>query len=1216
MSEGNARGIVTALVGLLLVGATVSVPLFRQTDVATPRPASEHHEVHDFDSDPTLEKVEARLWEDPVEAYFAELARFERSERLRALGQTPTSSGSLKSERTRSPGTGGMLPATLAPFFTHAESVRQWLVYHPLSNRSERRFANACRRESEDRENSRAPEATRSPECRYQWPAPTDRLVTAIVAPTMRRGENAESRRGIRVALQTAMLSRGWDWRDEAAVGLTRIPLALTRHRTSGGTRPADKSPGTTGCRYSPASSTVNGSNSVELEVFFETFTHPSGARALVLWLDEVDLTCASDVALVARTLKSWVTKERAPRDKTDKDIARRLQARVSVIGPSSTRILVRWLNAPRLFDKAPGAGTKGAAREQKPTAPLSDGEDVTVYSPVVTVPDDAILREVQDGTGGPTAEEMASGQPDGDAFDGCRVESRSLQCLLVRHGIRFVRTTVTDDVYVQAVAEELRHRREAVKPRECNLVIVSEADSTYARTLKREIERRLRANPGEVENPFGPCRLLESKNDRAIGSYQYLSSINASGTAVADGTPGTVTQSQGSGQTGSVYASQEVRPGGRQQLDYVERLADKIEADVLDRRWDAEHVFAVGLLGLDASDKSTLLKLLRPKFPHARFFSIGLDAALLDPANLPYTRNLIVAATEGLDAGPEWASFPPFRRSSQVGYVRAFSAALDGADTVELPRRAGIFEVGLHGFIRLDSDPQVEQSRMCGLGCKLSRKADDLSRTQLFGAIALACTGMLSLLWLLHRFAIEVRVFVEADAARRSPRFGRASQRVGLWSRVALVMAMVAGTGYFWYRFHGAWVESIHGRGEPPVFFDGISLWVPTFLRGLTITVGVVALIVYLGRERFRERATFKKLGFFGAAVMERGAEVSEERQRSASLTPWPPRLWSAATEYLPFGPVYSGGSPMLAWRDVERKVCGLPVVAVLMGFWISVLMLGLLAVLDDPTMPSRGEQMAMLNEFASRVAMIVMFSIAIAVCLKQSLLKRFFNSAMGQQDCPWQEIKPRDSATVQRPAAVELRLAEDAFLRGYLDCAAVPFKVDVADERIRPMLWRSALADLAGKLLVGRTWTSYLPVFMISLMVLARYGLFENQTVPPVFWIFVVVAIALSLWNNVQLYRLAHSLRSSLVTDLDLGKIAFRGADGIPLSERTGSGASTASQEQTDAFFDLLIAKAKSLDKGPFAPLSEQPFVLALGIPALGTLIAQVVALYLDAL
>src|SRR5262249_22087699 len=120
-------------------------------------------------------------------------------------------------------------------------------------------------------------------------------------------------------------------------------------------------------------------------------------------------------------------------------------------------------------------------------------------------------------------------------------------------------------------------------------------------------------------------------------------------------------------------------RPEGPSQLDYVPRLALEIKERQREAEHDHKPLRAIGVLGSDVYDKLLVLQSLYKLFPNVIFFTTDLDARLLHPAELGWSRNLIIASSFDLELGEHLqGAVPPFRDTYQTGKFLACLAALD----------------------------------------------------------------------------------------------------------------------------------------------------------------------------------------------------------------------------------------------------------------------------------------------------------------------------------------------------------------------------------------------------------------------------------------------------------------------------------------------------------------------------------------------------------
>ncbi len=158
----------------------------------------------------------------------------------------------------------------------------------------------------------------------------------------------------------------------------------------------------------------------------------------------------------------------------------------------------------------------------------------------------------------------------------------------------------------------------------------------------------------------------------------------------------------------------------GSRHLDHLRRLQTRIA----ERGHD---VVAVGVFGTDVYDKIRVLRALRPVVPDATFFTSDLDAVLLHPRHLPWTRNLLVASSHGLEPPTREQLLarnaaeledvlcdhlpqvqPPFRDNYQSSVFVATQRALavdSGLPVLPVGKEARVYEISNDGAIALD-DP------------------------------------------------------------------------------------------------------------------------------------------------------------------------------------------------------------------------------------------------------------------------------------------------------------------------------------------------------------------------------------------------------------------------------------------------------------------------------------------------------------------------------
>jgi hypothetical protein len=123
--------------------------------------------------------------------------------------------------------------------------------------------------------------------------------------------------------------------------------------------------------------------------------------------------------------------------------------------------------------------------------------------------------------------------------------------------------------------------------------------------------------------------------------------------------------------------------PETSDQRDYVRRLGERIA----ERHRESKGIQAIGIVASDTHDKLLLLQALRPKFAALPFFTTDADARLVHPAVQRWTRNLIVASGYGLYLRDELqGKTPPFRDVYQTStYLATLLSVQEGASPLQL---------------------------------------------------------------------------------------------------------------------------------------------------------------------------------------------------------------------------------------------------------------------------------------------------------------------------------------------------------------------------------------------------------------------------------------------------------------------------------------------------------------------------------------------------
>jgi hypothetical protein len=252
------------------------------------------------------------------------------------------------------------------------------------------------------------------------------------------------------------------------------------------------------------------------------------------------------------------------------------------------------------------------------------------------------------------------------ERLDPVPTELRARRQLSVLSGedaqLRFQRTIATDEVVLDALAQELRRRlptataarpysggehadgeraRDAARATggagALRIVMIAEADSVYARAQERELSRRI-------------VTLRRARGDEPDLVYFFRGLDGTTAREAEDA------RAPGSAARAAKDPAAAVEwPEARGQLDYLRRIAAEIRRSELLRPSPGElareprtigAIGAIGIFANDVHDKLLVLQALRETFPDRVFFTTDLDARLLHPRTLPFTRNLLVASS------------------------------------------------------------------------------------------------------------------------------------------------------------------------------------------------------------------------------------------------------------------------------------------------------------------------------------------------------------------------------------------------------------------------------------------------------------------------------------------------------------------------------------------------------------------------------------------
>ena len=353
-----------------------------------------------------------------------------------------------------------------------------------------------------------------------------------------------------------------------------------------------------------------------------------------------------------------------------------------------------------------------------------------------------------------------------------------------------------TDDILVKDLVDELSLRIPALNdtskmPR---VVVFTESDTNYSRAIEHELDMRLTEKNMNVKlDVFSYLRALDGRSEETRAP------------TVSEGSkPQDVATSLLQGRAISETSF------GTSQFDYLRRRAIGLEGNVV----------AVGILGSDIYDKMLVLQAVRPRLSSAIFFTTDLDALYLEREMQPFTRNLVVASADGLEANESgdkpttsW-KLPPMRDSYQTVLVNEVRNILRGKDS-ENSGAVHIFEIAPGKSIELPP-PASNAARFL-----LQQLAKPWLSIDIF---LLALGNGFLILW-----AISTR-----EPERGGRMVAEARNLVGV--EIALAGLGLLFLLYMLWLSHAPWLF-----GEPLAL--GVSIWPSVMIRLLAFLVAIVLL-------------------------------------------------------------------------------------------------------------------------------------------------------------------------------------------------------------------------------------------------------------------------------------------------------------------------------------------------------------------------------------
>ncbi len=406
---------------------------------------------------------------------------------------------------------------------------------------------------------------------------------------------------------------------------------------------------------------------------------------------------------------------------------------RVAMIGPAHSSSLKAW---------------RDDSREHKHQLPYSTrGLPVKMYSPFSTID-----RDFEAHPNAPKIEKFSNyllqKSPDSGILK--QLNSKLLKSLATPFEI--VRTVHKDAKLAGTIFDELENRD--FKIGKSAVVLVTEMDTTYGReiatTFVDEFEQRLEKTPQASD-----------KLAQHIRTFSYLRGVDGSlppeQSTVERPLRAPITEQGSNNPMMAGLANEDAV--GPEQLDYIRRLADRLEHFVR-----KHNVRAIGVLGSDVYDNLLVLQALRQRFKGCYYFTTDLDARMIHPKRLQWTRNLLIASSFGFGLSRDLQKdTAAFRGNYQTATYYAALCALEEATPRALldcyPR---IFEIGrtrVHDLTPLSRGDQqsIHVRRKDGWHTYPTRPWWLVIWAAIFAGLTISATGTLSKTLSQFRFSRDI---------------------------------------------------------------------------------------------------------------------------------------------------------------------------------------------------------------------------------------------------------------------------------------------------------------------------------------------------------------------------------------------------------------------------------------------------------------------------
>lgn len=717
----------------------------------------------------------------------------------------------------------------------------------------------------------------------------------------------------------------------------------------------------------------------------------------------------------------------------------------------------------------------------------------------------------------------------------------------------RFVSTILPDRLLMDALVEELdlRTRDLCSSP----IAIVSEWDTHYARDLPESFRKALESlfsSDTRFSKPGKEDACLDSLESN-IYRYSYIRGIDGQ---LPDSTEYSSSQPDYEGAESqkddefSPKRAKRRRSSGNSQYDYLQRMAVSLErkGEVLSHSkllLPPGGFVAIGVLGSDVYDKLLIMQALNVRFPNALFFTTDIDASYWHPAEIPHTRNLLIASSYGLEVNNTYYSpgvgGPPFRDGYQASrYMAAYEVASQkNPESDESPRfvtltkemQARLFEVGRTGpvHLRLESgDTRATCEGSIKLSCVNDPTVD--SGLQLISpkGIVLIMVVVLSLFFLLlYLYFYKIR-------AQLDPHSGYAGMISAL-----LLMGVLTLLVFIW---------AVLKVEEPFAWLEGVSLWPSYFVR---LSAGALAMIFFFIVRINVTKCDAKLLELFDVNDLEKDNDDIPKFHFIMRFS-YPNDLKDLSDKYK----CYS------CPRERMRRVL------ILWGTYF-LLAYSLMLALGFPHVPLRSSHQ-WIDPVITIVFSVTPMLILLFFVLDSTKLATWLARCLSRQETPWPE-----KAFTKYQAGFGTTVENGSKLPG-----TETNHGSIKSGTVSPALW-----DWLSLKVIARHSEIYgnlvhFPALVLLLMIFARFSYFDDLPFSPGLVIVLLIAWSYLVFCAVSLRKSAEAARATSLSRLEARMAIAKGQSAAPTVDQ----------------LEYAMDNIRTLKTGAFRPLTQQPWFRAL--------------------